>query len=133
MSFVAVLGFYVAATVVGAPYDLGRMLVVAVLASAFAWAVAGVASLLAVITLSRSVASGVAVAILLAMYLVNVVAQMQPDLEALAQLSAMHYFQPTPIIDDGTLPIGEVGLYALVAVIGWSAALLAFRRRDLAA
>jgi ABC-type transport system involved in multi-copper enzyme maturation permease subunit len=133
LSFVAVLGFYLAATVVGAPYDLGRMLVVAVLASAFAWAVAGVTSLLAVITLSRSVASGVAVAILLAMYLVNVVAQMQPDLEAFAKLSAMHYFQPTLIIDDGTLPIGEVGLYALVAVIGWSASLLAFRRRDLAA
>jgi hypothetical protein len=45
----------------------------------------------------------------------------------------MHYFQPTPIIDAGTLPIGEVGLYALVAVIGWSASLLAFRRRDLTA
>jgi ABC-type transport system involved in multi-copper enzyme maturation permease subunit len=132
LSFVAVLGFYVAATIVGAPYDLGRMLVVAVLAAAFAWAVAGVTSLLAVLTLSRSIASGITVAILIAMYLLNVVAQMQPDLETLAHLSAMYYFQPTSIIDEGTVPAGEVGLYAIVAIVGWIASLLAFRRRDLA-
>ena len=133
LSFVAVLGFWFAATVVGAPYDLGRMLVVAVLASAFACAVAGVSSILAVVTLSRSVAAGIVIALLLAMYLLFVVAQMQPDLDGLAHLSAMYYFQPTPIIDEGTLPFGEVGLYALVAVVGWIASLLAFRRRDLAA
>ena len=133
LSFVAVLGFWIAATVVGAPYDLGRMLVVGVLATAFACAVAGFASLIAVVTLSRSTAAGIAIAILLAMYLINVVAQMQPDLDALAHLSAMYYFQPTPIIDDGVLPVGEVGLYMIVALLGWVASLFAFRRRDLAA
>jgi hypothetical protein len=119
--------------VAGAPYDLGRMLVVAVLAWALACAVAGVTSILAVMTLSRSVAAGIAVAILLAMYLVNVVAQMQPDLVDLAHLSALYYFQPTPIIDEGVMPVGEVGLFASVAMLGWLASLLAFRRRDLAA
>jgi ABC-2 type transport system permease protein len=133
LSFVGVLGFYIAATVAGAPYDLGRMLVVAVLAWALACAVAGVTSILAVMTLSRSVAAGIAVAILLAMYLVNVVAQMQPDLVDLAHLSALYYFQPTPIIDEGVMPVGEVGLFASVAMLGWLASLLAFRRRDLAA
>ena len=133
LSFVAVLGFYTAATVVGAPYDLGRMLVVGVLAWAFASAVAGVTSVLAVITLSRSIAAGVTVAVLLAMYLLFVVAQMQPDLQDLAHLSALYYFQPTPIIDDGIVPVGEVALYAVVALLGWLASLVAFRRRDLAA
>jgi hypothetical protein len=133
LSLVAVLGFYAAATVVGAPYDLGPMLVVAVLAAAFAWAVAGVTSLLAVLTLSRSVAAGITVAILIAMYLLNVVAQMQPDLDTLAHLSAMYYFQPTPVIDEGVLPVGEVALYVVVALLGWLVSLVAFRRRDLAA
>ena len=133
LAFIAVLGFWAAATAVGAPYDLDRMLIVAVLAWAFACAIAGVTSLVAVVTLSRAIAAGVVVAALLAMYLVNVVAQMQPDLADLARLSALYYFRPTPIIDEGAVPVGELGLYALVAGVGWLASLLAFRRRDLAA
>jgi ABC-2 type transport system permease protein len=133
LSFVAVIGFYVAATVVEAPYELGRMLIVAVLAWAFACAAAGVTSFVAVVTLSRSVTAAIVVAVVLAMYLINVVAQMQPDLADLGRLSALYYFQPTPIIDEGRLPVAEVGLYALVAIVSWVASLLAFRRRDLVA
>ena len=131
LALASVLGFWIAANLVGAPYELPDMLVVAVLAWAFACAIAGVTALLAVVTLSRSVAGGIAAAVLLGMYLLNVVAQMNPDLEGLRYLSALYYFRTTPIIDEGTLPVREVALLASVAVLGWGLAVLAFRRRDL--
>ncbi len=68
------------------------------------------------------------------MYLVFVVAQMQPGLDGLAHLVRVYYLQH----DDRSSPracssFGEVGLLALLAVVGWLAGLIAFRRRDLAA
>jgi hypothetical protein len=92
-----------------------------------------VTSLIAVVTLSRSIATGIAVAILLAMYLLSVVAQMQPDLDGLAT-SAPVTTSSRRDHRRGTLPIGEVGLYAIVAVGGWPRACCLPRRdRGLAA
>ncbi len=133
LAVATVLGFYVAATLVGAPYDLPSMLVVAALAWLFACAIAGATSILAVVTLSRSIAGGVVVAVLLAMYLLDVVSKMQPDLDFLGRLSALHYFHPTPIIDDGAMPLGELALFAGIALVGWALAVWAFRTRDLSA
>jgi hypothetical protein len=131
LAFITVLGFWAAAQLVGAPYELARMLIVALLAWLFACAIAACASALAVITLSRAVGGGIVAAVLLAMYLLNVVAQLQPDLSWLATLSALHYFKPTPLIDHGTLPLAELALFGLIAGAAWILALWSFRRRNL--
>lgn len=133
LAFVTVFGFTAAATVAGAPYDMARMLLVAVLAWAFGCAIAGVTSLLSVITLSRGVTAGIVMAVLLAMYLADIVSKMQPDLAGLDYLSAMHYFRAIPIVDEGTVPLAETSLFAVAAAAGWGLAVLLFRRRDLAA
>jgi hypothetical protein len=128
-----VLGFWLAAQVVAAPYELARMLVLVLLAWLFGCAMAACVTLLAVITLSRAIAGGIVAATLLAMYLVNVVAQLQPDLGGLAIFSALHYFQPTKLIDQGVVPWAEMLLFGSVAVAGWLLAVISFRKRDLAA
>lgn len=133
LAIATVLGFYVAATLAGAPYELDRMVLVALLCWAFAAAVAGVTSILAVVTLSRAIAGGVVVAALIAMYLLDVISRMQPELDLLGRLSAMHYLRFTPVIDDGVLPLGELALFLLVGLLGWGLSVWAFRRRDLAA
>lgn len=133
LAFVTVFGFTVAATLAGAPYDMTRMLLVAALAWAFGCAVAGATCLLSVITLNRGVTAGIVMAVLLAMYLADIVSKLQPDLAGLDSVSAMHYFQAIPIVDEGTVPLAETSLFALVAVAGWGLAVLLFRRRDLAA
>jgi ABC-2 type transport system permease protein len=133
LAFITVLGFWVASQFVAAPYELGRMLIVAVLAWVFACAIAACALLLSVVTLSRAVGGGIVAATLLAMYLLNIVATMQPDLSWLASLSAMHYFRPTEVIDHSTLPLAELALFSLVAAAAWMLAELVFRRRNLAA
>ena len=133
LASVTVLAFWIAATIAGAPYDPGRLFIVAVLAWLFACAIAACAALLSVITLSRGWAGGIVAIVLLAMYLINVIAQMQPDLAGLANLSALHYFRPTSLIDKGEIPVLDMALFAVVAVAAWAAAILGFRRRNLAA
>jgi len=50
-----------------------------------------------------------------------------------AALSPFQHFQTRPIIDEGVFPIGDFLLFVVVAALAWGAALLLFRRRDLAA
>jgi hypothetical protein len=68
-----------------------------------------------------------------AMYLVYVVGQVSADWTWVAAFSAWGHFATTALIDTGSVPAGDMALFALVALGGWGAALVAFRRRDLAA
>jgi hypothetical protein len=133
LAFGTVLAFSVSSAIVGAPYDLARMLIVALLASMVAWGITACAAALSVVTLSRAIAGGTVAAVLLAMYLLNIVAQIQPDLGGLGTLSAFHYFRPAELIDNGVVPFTELALFALIALGAWAFAVVAFRRRDLAA
>ena len=90
-------------------------------------------TLLAVIFLDRGKAGGVAAGILILMYLLNVLAQLSPDIADIGRLSAFHYFDVRTLIDTGTYPLGDSLLYLAVAVAGWLLALWVFRGRDLAA
>jgi hypothetical protein len=110
-----------------------RVLLAGVHAWLLALAIAGVTTLLAVLFLDRGKAGGIAAAILLLMYLLNVVAELSPDLADLGRLSAFRYSDLKPLIDTGAYPLGASLLYLGVAVGGWLLALLVFRRRELAA
>ncbi len=126
-------GLWVMGQLVGAGFDAGRFALAGVLSWLFGCAIAGVTTLLAVLTLSRGRASGIVAGILVAMYLVFVVTQISTDLVWLAPLSAWDHFRTTELIDQGTLPLGDIGLFIVVGLAGWIGAVVAFRRRDLAA
>jgi ABC-2 type transport system permease protein len=102
-------------------------------ALAFGLAMAGVSTLLAVVFLDRGRAAGLAAGILIVMYLLNILAQLSPDMADLGRLSAFRYFNLKELIDTGAYPVGDSLLYMAFAVGGWILALVAFRRRDLAA
>jgi ABC-2 type transport system permease protein len=131
IALVAVGGVLAVGTLVGAGFDAARFLAAGAVLWLFACAIAGVTSLVAVITLSRSVASAVVAGILIAMYLLNIVAQVQPDFAWLGDLSAFRYAGVGALIDRGTPDWVGIGVFALVAVAGWTASLVLFRRRDL--
>ena len=133
MAVATIAGFLVAGLLVGAGFDNGRLLVVIVPAAALAFAIHGVTSALSIATLSRGTAGGIAAGILLAMYLINIMARLNPDLEWLDSLSAFHYFDVRAIIDSGTLDLGGLALFLVAAVGGWAVALWLFRTRDLVA
>ncbi len=114
-------------------FDTGRLVLAGVFAFLFAIAVAGSTTALAVTLLDRGRAGGLAAGVLIAMYLLNVLAELSPDLRELGRFSAFRYFDLQPLIDSGDYPLGASLVYLAVAIVGWTLALVLFRRRDLAA
>ena len=126
-------GLWAAGRAVGAEFDLVRFAGAGVLAFLFGCAIAGPTTLLAVATLSRGMAAGIAGGVLILMYALYVVAQVAKDWAWIGPLSAWGHFPTTRLIDDGVVPWSDMALFAAIALGGWLVALLAFRRRDLAA
>jgi ABC-2 type transport system permease protein len=126
-------GVLVVGALVGAGFDTARFLAGSVIFWLFACAIAGVTSFVAALTLSRGVAAGVAAGVLLVMYLMNIVAELQVDLAWLGDLGWSKYLAVTDLIDTGAVPWTSVAVFGVVAVAGWAASLVVFRRRDLLA
>jgi ABC-2 type transport system permease protein len=133
MALATVGGFLVVGSLVGAGFDSGRLLLVVVPAAAFGFAIHGATSALSVVTLSRGLAAGIAGGTLLAMYLLDIVARLQPDLEWVGVVSAFRYFDVRGLINSGTPDLGGLGLFLAVAIGGWAIAIWRFRTRDLVA
>ena len=128
-----VIGLVAVGIAIGVPFDGGRFLLAIPSLLAFGAAIAGPTMLLAVLTLSRGRAAGIVAGVLIAMYLLNVVVQIQPDFEVLGYLGLFRYLDTTEIISDGTVPWGDLAVLAAVALAGWGLATWRFRTRDLLA
>jgi beta-exotoxin I transport system permease protein len=133
LAAVAVLGLWIPGQLVDANFDLVRFSLAGLLSFAFACAIAGPATLFSVITLSRGMASGIVGGVLILMYAMFVVSGVSADWQWLGPLSAWNHYGTTALIDKGVFPIGDFALFAAIAIAGWLGALVAFRRRDLAA
>lgn len=133
LAVAAVAGVLVIGGLVGADFDAGRFAASGVVLWLFGCAVAGATSLLGAVTLSRAMAGGATAGVLILMYLMNIVAQVKVDLAWLADFGAFKYLLTTELIDTGVMPWASVVVFGVVAVGGWAASLLVFRRRDLLA
>lgn len=133
LAVAAVIGLLVVGNLVGAEFDALRFAMGGAAAFLFAAAVVGPTTLLSVVTLNRGLTGAVVAGLLVGMYLLDVISKIQPDLEWIGQLSLMHYFRTTPIVDTGTWPLADAAVLIAVAVLGWGGAVWLFRGRDLAA
>ncbi|HYO43265.1 MAG TPA: ABC transporter permease subunit [Candidatus Limnocylindrales bacterium] len=133
LAVTAVAGVWIVGRLVDAQFDARNFALAGVLSWLFGCAIAAVATLLSVLTLSRGRAAGIVAGILVLMYLAFVVTQISADWAWLAPISAWDHFETTPLIDSGVVPAGDMALFAVIAIAGWVAALIAFRGRDLAA
>ena len=70
---------------------------------------------------------------LLLMYLLWAIAQIQPGLDWIATFSAFDDLCRVAIIDGATQPVGDIVLFALLALAAWALAAWPFERRDLVA
>jgi len=97
---------------------------------ALAFGMVGIAA--AATRLSAGVgAASIAIA-LGAMFVLNLAASANDQLEPIARLSFFHYWQPIPILFSGTLETQAVALPGAVAVLGTLVTIAVFGRRDLA-
>ncbi|HYL39974.1 MAG TPA: ABC transporter permease subunit, partial [Candidatus Binatus sp.] len=131
MAVATVAGFVVVGLLVGAGFDNSRLWLVVVPAAALGFAIHGVAAALSVTTLSRGVAGGITAGVLLAMYLMNILARLEPDLDWIGRFSAFRYFDVRVVIDTGVVDGGGLALFVGVAIAGWALAVWRFRGRDL--
>jgi ABC-2 type transport system permease protein len=77
-------------------------------------------------------ALGVTLVILLASYLVDVIASLWPDVQEYDQYSLFHYVQARDVLE-GDLSLTNLAVLALVTLVGIAYAWVVFPRRDLAA
>lgn len=123
----------VVGALVGAGFDAGRFLLVVPSAFAFGAAVMGATTLLAVVTLSRGRAGGIAGGGLIVMYLLEVAGRIQPSLNDLRTVSLFRYFDTTQAVSAGVVDLVSLAVLGLVAAVCWVLALELFTRRDLVA
>jgi ABC-2 type transport system permease protein len=131
LAAVAVVSVVALGPLIDVSFDLAAFAAVGVLSFAFGCAMAGVSTLVSVITLDRGRSIGFGAFVLILMYLVTIVAGLEPALENLKYLSAFHYYHPAAVIDGGQDPIGESLLFGALAIGCWSLAAWRFRTRDL--
>ena len=133
LAIAAIAGVLVIGLMVGAQFDVARFALAGAACFLFGAAIVGPATLLSVVTLNRGQSGAAVAGGLVVMYLLDVISKIQPDLGWIGQLSLMHYFRTTPIVDRGSWPLSDVAVLGGVAILGWAAALWLFRQRDLAA
>jgi ABC-type transport system involved in multi-copper enzyme maturation permease subunit len=133
LSVAVMAGILVVGAFVGAGFDAGRFLMEVPLLFVFACALGGVATLLSVVTLSRSITAGVLAGSLLAMYLLDAISRLEADLDWIGAVSVFRYLRSTSAIDLGVLPLGPIALFGAIAVATWVASIWLFRTRDLVA
>jgi ABC-2 type transport system permease protein len=128
-----IAGVLIVGALVGAGFPADRFLLAIPFMASFAWAIAGFATLLSVVTLSRGTAGGITVGVLLAMYLANLISAIEPKLAWLADVSVFGHFNAERLIADGAIPWGEIGVFVAIAGGCWLLAVALFGWRDLAA
>ena len=133
LSLATAVGVLVVGQVVNAGFDASRFLLEVPLLFAFSCALAGLSTLLSVITLNRGASAGIVTAGLLASYLLDAGSRLQADLDWLGTLSVFRYLRSTSAIDQGVAPIGELALFGAIGILTWLTAVWIFRTRDLVA
>lgn len=78
-------------------------------------------------------ALGITLAVLLTMYVVDVVASLWPDASWIARYSLFHYVRAKPLLETGNLALGDVAVLSAVIALALAYAWFVFPRRDLAA
>jgi ABC-2 type transport system permease protein len=129
---VAVLVFaLVGAALSASPLPPDRLTSALVMLVLLGLAFGAIALAISAATGNRAAAIGVAIALLVAMYLVDVLASIVDGLGMLQPLSLFHYYMGSDPLRNG-IGLADAGVLAAVAAVFLVVSLVAFERRDLA-
>ena len=96
----------------------------------FTLAVGGIAILSSSFANSRGRAGAIAAAVVLAGYILSIVASLSQSFDWLRYLSIFTAYKPLPAMQDGSVPLATLALYA-VALASGAMGLFIFQRRDI--
>lgn len=111
--------------------DAGRLSILMVNLFCLYVAVGGMAWLASTLSNQRGRAVGVALAIVLASFLLNYLAQSWPVAQRVSFLSVLQYYRPLAIIRDVAWPIRDLIVLLATGTVLWMLGGIAFARRDL--
>ncbi len=95
-------------------------------------AVSGYSLLFSAINNERGRATAWSAGVTAGSWFINLVAELWDKLQPLRPLSVFHYYQAQPVIVSGQPSIRDLAILCGVALVSFAAALVVFRRRDLA-
>jgi len=111
--------------------QLSRVLIVLLNFFCLYGAVGGFAWLVSSLSNRRGRAMTIVFLSLLALFLLNYLAQFWKPLEKFAFLSPLHYHRPVDVLASGTWPWGDMGVLTVAGGLLWLAGGVVFARRDL--
>ncbi|HLE57841.1 MAG TPA: ABC transporter permease subunit [Rhodothermia bacterium] len=137
----AVAAFSIASILVAIPISVGmgvdviasNHVMMTAMGFIFGAAIVGIASLFGSVFSERGRAYTATGGLLLAMYIVNIVAQLKDGLSTLQYVSIFHYFDANAALTRGELSWGSIAVLVGVSLVTLALGALNFERRDIAA
>lgn len=115
---------------IGESIDLGHLVVVHVLSIPYLLACAAIGTLFSVVFDRADTAKRGAVGLVFALFLVKSVTAGADGYEWIQYVTPMHYYQPTPILIDGTYQLADAGVLLAVFIVLLAVSHVIFQRRD---
>jgi len=127
---VSILSVILFAEIYNVPYVLGSYATLALAGLAFAWAIIGIAFMFAAIFSEKSKVFFMTGGVLFLMYILQLLARLNENLEGLRYVSIFYYFDSS-ILTDGTVPLYALIVLAGTAIVTTVLALWRWRARDI--
>lgn len=130
-AFASVYGIIPLAKFYGVPFELANYLPTFVGASLFLWGVYSVATFFSVLFSEKSAASLATGGMILLMYVLNIVSNLQDKLKNFQYFSFFHYFNGVQLISKGVYTDNSIVFFSVISLVLLFISFAIFMRRDL--
>lgn len=130
LNLVTVASLYLPGLLHGVDVPLDAMALLFVTGWLVTMAVGGFAYAVSALSSGGGRAIGISLGVLIAMWLADVLGNLSDRFEWLVGFSLFHYWRPDLVIDDLTVSSEAWAVFGITAVLSFSLAMWAFRRRD---
>ena len=130
ISLVTVAGIYLTGPLHGVEVPLDGMALLFVVCTLFQLAVGGLAFAISAMSSGKGRTTGISLGVVVAMYLADILGQLNSDYSWLSDVSLFHYWEPHRYIDDVAVA-GETWLvFGIGAALFFLAGMYVFQKRD---
>ncbi|AHG01446.1 hypothetical protein HALLA_03395 (plasmid) [Halostagnicola larsenii XH-48] len=122
---------YGGAAAIGESIDLAHLVLVHALSIPYLLTCAAIGTVFSVIFDRADVAKRAAIGLVFALFLIKSVTANAEGYEWIQNVSPMNYYEPTPILIDGTYQLADVGVLLVVFTVLLIGSQVVFQRRDI--
>jgi len=131
INFVAMFTLIIVTIGIGEDLDFGHLFLTHLISLPYFFSLVSIGLCISIVFDEKMKASIVMMAIVVAMFVLDSIAQMIPDYEILGQFSLKHYFQPYPALKLGEIDLAANGVLILVTIVAIFIAMFYFDYKDI--